>query len=97
GKHSSAQIVYFDWEGWASRRTSDESSDSMLMLTSDKAKYSAGDTAEITFPSYEGARALVTLEKNGKVLKQEWIKASGKIASYKVKLQPSIAPNIYVH
>ncbi|WP_024466392.1 alpha-2-macroglobulin family protein [Treponema pedis] len=97
GKHSSAQIVYFDWEGWASRRTNDESSDSMLMLTSDKAKYSAGDTAEITFPSYEGARALVTLEKNGKVLKQEWIKASGKIASYKVKLQPSMAPNIYVH
>ncbi len=96
-KHSSAQIVYFDWEGWASRRTTAETSDSMLTLTSDKARYLSGETAEITFPGYEGAKALVTLEKNGMVLKQEWIKSSGKIASYKLKLEQSMAPNIYVH
>lgn len=97
GGHSSAQVVYFDWEGWASRKTSDESSDSIIMLTTDKAKYYADDTAEITFPGYEGAKALITLEKNGRVLKQEWIKSKGKIFSYKLKLDPSMAPNIYAH
>ncbi|UTC75699.1 hypothetical protein E4O03_02960 [Treponema sp. OMZ 792] len=97
GGHSSAQVVYFDWEGWASRRTTDESSDSIIMLTTDKAKYYADETAEITFPGYEGAKALITVEKNGKVLKQEWVKSKGKIFSYKIKLDPSMAPNIYAH
>ncbi len=97
GGHSSAQIVYFDWEGWANRKTSNDDSASMLMVNSGKTKYYADETAEVTFPCYEGAKALITVEKNGKVLKQEWITTTGNICSYKIKLQPSMAPNIYVH
>ena len=97
GGHSSAQVVYFDWAGWASRRTSDDSSASMLTVTAGKVKYFADETAEVTFPCYEGARALVTVEKNGKIVKQEWIKSTGTVCSYKTKLKPEWAPNIYIH
>lgn len=97
GGHSSAQVVYFDWAGWASRKTNDEDSAAMLTVTAGKTKYYADETAEITFPCYEGARALVTVEKDGHVLKQEWIKTAGTICAYKLKLEPSMAPNVYVH
>lgn len=95
--HSSAQIVYFDWAGWASRNSSSNDSASIISLTTNKVKYSVGETAQINFPSYKNGKSLITIEKNGKILKQEWVTSTGTQGSYSIKLDSSMAPNIYVH
>ena len=51
----------------------------------------------VSFPSNPEGRALVTLEEEGRVLKQEWVAPSKDITRYTFKATPDMAPNIYVH
>lgn len=96
--HSAGKITYIDWPGWAGRSTQGSSgSSSMVALTADKKSYKAGEAASISFASSKGARALVTIEKNGAIAKQEWIETAAETTIYKFKVTPEMAPNIYVH
>ncbi|MDO4507389.1 MAG: MG2 domain-containing protein, partial [Spirochaetales bacterium] len=96
--HSAGKITYIDWPNWAGRSTeSGSGSSSMVALSTDKKSYVPGETASVSFASSKGARALVTIEKNGFIQKQEWIETASETTIYKVKVTPEMAPNIYVH
>lgn len=98
GGHRAGKIVYIDWPGWAGRGgDSGSGSAAMLPLSSDKNTYTVGNTAEITFAANENARALVTLEKNGRILKQEWVKGSKGTTVWKCPITAEMAPNVYAH
>lgn len=97
-EHSAGKIVYIDWPNWAGRaQESGADGAAMLTLLTDKKNYTVGEIAQINFPSGSGARALVTIEKSGKILKQEWIDTKNETTSYKLSLTQEMSPNVYAH
>ncbi len=98
GGHRTSKIVYIDWPGWAGRSAGEDSgSASMLSLTANKQKYLSDETAVVTFPSSKDARALVTVEKDGAIVKQEWLETQEGTTVYNLELTEDFAPNVYVH
>ncbi len=98
GGHSAAKIVYIDWPGWAGRgKDAGTGSAAMLPLTKDKDNHRVGESAAISFPSAEGTRALVTIEKNGAIIRQEWIGTTKGTTVWRLPLTADMAPNVYAH
>ncbi len=98
GGHSASKIVYIDWPGWAGRSSGEDTgSASMLTVAQDKQTYQSDETAIVTFPSSENGRALITVEKDGAIVKQEWLETQEGTTSYNLPLSDAYAPNIYVH
>jgi uncharacterized protein YfaS (alpha-2-macroglobulin family) len=98
GGHAGAQIVYIDWPGWAGRaQEGGQGSQAMLVLSAEKTGYEAGEKARISFPSNKDAAALVTVEKGGRILKEEWIACADTVTGYEFTTDPSMVPNVYVH
>ena len=96
--HSAAKIVYIDWPGWAGRAQEGGSGSAFSVpLVCDKKSYTVGESAQISFASGEGGRALVTIEKNGGILKQEWLETKKETTVYKLPLTAEMSPNVYVH
>lgn len=96
-KHSSGQIVYFDWPGWAGRSDrKDPSAASILTFSSGKSKYSVGETATITIPTGEGGRALISIENGTRVIDHHWIKSMGGETTFSFTVTKEMTPNIYV-
>lgn len=97
-EHSAGKIVYIDWPNWAGRaQENGAESAAMLTLLTDKKNYTVGESAQISFPSGSGAHALVTIEKSGKILKQEWIDTKNETTSYKLPITQEMSPNVYAH
>ncbi len=98
GGHSTGKIVYIDWPGWAGRGgEAGTGSAAMLPLSRDKESYRVGETASITFASNGQSRALITLEKAGSIIKQEWIATSRGTTVWKCPVTASMTPNVYAH
>lgn len=97
--HASGGIVYADWAAYRGRSDrSDPDAPAMLSFSTDKKKYKAGETATVYIPAAENGRALVSVEKGGKVLGSEWVKTSGtEDTPYKIKIGTDMAPDFYVH
>jgi uncharacterized protein YfaS (alpha-2-macroglobulin family) len=95
--HAAASIVYIDWPGWAGRGRDTGGSSAMLELSVGKPAYAPGETVSVSFPTNEEARALVTLERAGKILKEEWIATKKESTLYEFEATPDMAPNVYLH
>lgn len=97
--HAAGGTVYADrpaYRGRSDRNNPD--APAMLSFSTDKKKYSAGETATVFIPAAKKGRALVSIEKGGKVLSGEWVKTSaGTDTPYKIKVTGDMAPNFYVH
>lgn len=98
GLHSSGKIIYFDWPGWVSRSSRENpEAASILVLSSDKEKYSVGETAKITIPTSKAGRILVSIENGTKVINHSWINSDRKDAVYSFPVTADMAPNVYVN
>jgi len=98
GGHSAARVLYVDWPGWAGRGTEAGSgSAAMLSLQGDKKLYRPGETAAVSFGSGTEGRALVTVEKDGAILAQDWLDTAAGTTVYKLPVTGEMAPNAYVH
>ena len=84
-----------DYEGRAGRQ--DPESLTMLRLSTDKPQYKAGETATVFIPAAKGGRALVSLENAAGVIRREWVPTGEKDTPWRFTVEPSMAPNIYVH
>ncbi len=98
GGHSAGKVIYIDWPGWAGRaRKGDPNASSVLTFSADREEYQVGETAMITIPSSQSGKILISLENGSRVLRQEWIDASGSETKYSIPLTPEMTPNIYVY
>jgi uncharacterized protein YfaS (alpha-2-macroglobulin family) len=98
GGHSTANIVYIDWPGWAGRaQEGGQGAEAMLTLSPENSKVNAGETFAVRFPSNKDAAALVSVEKGGDIISKEWIACSEGSTRYQFKTDPSMMPNVYVH
>ncbi len=96
--HASSKIVYIDWPGWAGRsqRENPEGA-TMLVFTSDKAKYMVGEDAKITLPGTQGGRALVSIENSSSVIKQFWVETKGEENAFELEVTKDMVPNVFVN
>jgi uncharacterized protein YfaS (alpha-2-macroglobulin family) len=98
GLHSSSRIVYFDWPGSISRSSrNDSQAASILTLSSDKKKYSVGESAKITIPSSQSGRILISIENGTKVIDHYWLSAEGKTTTFSFPVKAEMTPNVYVN
>ena len=96
--HSSGRIVYIDWPGWAGRSQKDNPGGaSMLTFTSDKSTYEVGEEVELTIPSGEGGRALVSIENGSKVIKNYWLETEKGETTFSFDATADMSPNAYVN
>lgn len=94
--HCAGKIFYMDWPGWAGRGQKDNAgAATMLAFTSDKDKYTVGETATLTIPTGKGSRALISVESGTKVLKSYWLEGTGGSTQFKIPVTADMAPNVY--
>ncbi len=98
GGHSTGKTVYIDWPGWAGRaQRENPGGASMLTFTTDKQNYSVGETVEVSVPSSEGGRALVSIESGSKVLDAYWVETQKELTVFKFEATEKMAPNAYIN
>ncbi|MFD2144034.1 alpha-2-macroglobulin family protein [Mucilaginibacter antarcticus] len=96
--HSTGKIVYVDWPNWAERLQQDNATEAaMLSFTSDKKNYKVGEQATLTIPTGSNGRALVSFENGSKVIKSLWIDTRKGETRYTFKVEPGMAPNVFVN
>jgi alpha-2-macroglobulin len=98
GGHSTAQTVFIDSPYWSSKsENNDNKSAKMLKFSTNKQKYTVGETAKIFFPSSEGGRALISIENGTKVLKSVIAKTKKGETEVEIDITKEMTPNVYVN
>lgn len=68
-----------------------------LKMETDKKKYDIGENAKVTFEGIEGAKALITIEKSGRILDKKWVDLKGIKNIYEFKITEEMFPNAYIN
>ena len=96
--NSCGTFVYFDWPYSRGQAQGERPGGAtVLSLATDKLQYSVDEDIKLTFPGMERARALISIENGSRVLSAYWVDASQSSNVVAIKVQPTMAPNIYVH
>ncbi|TDO78090.1 hypothetical protein EV143_103335 [Flavobacterium chryseum] len=96
GGHATALTVNIDWPIWSGKtRNTDASTANMLVFSTDKKNYAVGEKAQISFPSSEGGRALVSVENGSKVVQTLWVETKKGETKVEVPITAAMAPNVY--
>ncbi|WP_029271868.1 alpha-2-macroglobulin [Flavobacterium sp. KJJ] len=94
--HATALTVNIDWPIWSGKtRNRDASTANMLVFSTDKKNYAVGEKAQISFPSSEGGRALISIENGSKVVQTIWAKTEKGETKVEVPITAAMAPNVY--
>ncbi len=93
GKHAASQIAYYYKNWWTN---SEGNLANMLVFNLDKDQYQVGETAKVTFPSSQGAKALLTVENGSGILNQEWVETQSGTTTLDLKITEEFTPNAYV-
>lgn len=96
--HATGKIIYLDYPYWrrGNRKANPENA-SMLIFNADKDSYTVGETAQITFPSAAGGRALVTVENGTETLDAQWVDTTKDQTKVSLPLNNLYVPNVFVH
>ncbi len=100
GGHKAGKVLYFDNPSYSGRsREGMAEGASMLPLSLDKDKYTAGEAAVLTIPVSKGSRALVTLQGSNGVISSQWWEAglNKELIQVPIATEAGMAPNVYVH
>lgn len=67
-----------------------------LSLKLDRESYKVGETARLSIPSAAGSRALVSIEKGGRLLDTRWVPCSAGSTIISIPVTAAMQPNAYV-
>lgn len=96
--HSTGQIVYLDWPGWAGKgKRGGMDGASMLDFGIEKEEYKVGEQIALSIPSTKGNKILVSLETGSEVLQTFWVDAEAETTTISFEATPQMSPNIYAH
>lgn len=96
--HTTGKVFYIDDNNWQSR--SDQNGGgaaAMLSFSADKTKYNSGDKVNLTIPSSEGGKALISIETGSKVLKTYWLNTTRGQTKFSFTAEKEMCPNVYVN
>ena len=95
--HVAGQTMNIDWEDSGVKPGGDNlASASILDISSDKEVYNVKESAQISFPSAAGGRALVTIENGSSVMDEFWVETLQNATTFNIKIEEGMAPNVYV-
>jgi alpha-2-macroglobulin len=96
--HCSGQIVYIDEPGWYSRVRDEETGGAnILTFGTDKTVYNIGEQVNVSIPTNNQGRALISLENGSSVLRSWWVETQKGETKVSFEATTDMAPNIYVH
>lgn len=96
--HATSMTTVIDWSVWSGKsKKGDVSAANMLVFATDKEKYEVGDDMDISFPSSEGGRALVSIENGTKLISTKWIETKKGETKFSIEATKEMAPNVYIH
>lgn len=94
--HSSSIMAYFDYPGNPTQYGGSNAA-TRLNFKTDKESYTVGEDINLTIPSAEGAKVLVTVENSSKVLNAQIYNCIGGTTAIKVPVTADMRPNAYIH
>lgn len=68
-----------------------------LNISTDKERYNIGDYAKIKYSGEIGSKALITVEKDGKILQEYWKTLEEKDNEETIRIEKDLFPNVYVN
>ena len=95
--HSTGKIFYLTYPGWASLVRGQLGGVTMLDFSLEKEKVNVGDDIQITFPSSEGSKALVSLENSSNVVQTRWVDTREGNTTVRIPTTREMAPNVFVN
>jgi hypothetical protein len=97
GGHATGTTIYMDWPQWAGRAQKEiPGGATILAFSSDKQEYSVGEKAQLTVPSSEGGRILISLENGSRVLRRFWVDSKAQQTVVPIDVQADMAPTTYI-
>jgi uncharacterized protein YfaS (alpha-2-macroglobulin family) len=94
--HSTGKVVYFSYKGWWNNSSGGPGGAEMLNFTTNKEKYSVGETVTVELPAGKQGRALVSLETGSKVLDTRWVEVASN-NKFTFEVTPEMSPNVFVN
>lgn len=95
--HCTGQIVYVDSPGWYSRMRDNESGGpDLLTFTTDKTSYSIGEKVNVTIPSGNQGRALISVESGSRVIETYWVDTQKGETKFNFEVTDAMTPNVYI-
>lgn len=96
--HCTGEIVYIDEPGWYSRSRSGESgAPNILAFTTDKTTYSIGEKVNVTIPTNDQGRALISIENGTRVVQTYWVETKAGETKFSFDATSEMTPNVYVN
>lgn len=96
--HSSGQIIYLDWPGWAGKgKRGGLDGAAMLDFAIEKTEYKVGEKIALSIPSTIGNRILVSLETGSEIIQTYWVETEEGNTTISIEATAAMAPNIYAH
>ncbi|PSG90523.1 alpha-2-macroglobulin family protein [Aurantibacter aestuarii] len=95
--HATGRTAYFYRNWWKKSTGEDKEASKMLVFTADKEKYNVGETAQISFPSAQDGRALLSIENGSEVVSFNWVKTRKGETKLSIPITKEMAPNVFVN
>ncbi|HEY0056426.1 MAG TPA: MG2 domain-containing protein [Pedobacter sp.] len=96
--HSTGKIIYIDWPNWTERLQNENPTEAaMLSFTANKNKYKVDETIELTIPTGNAGRGLISIENGSRVIKTFWFEAQKGQTRFRFKADKTMSPNIFVN
>lgn len=97
--HCTGDYFYagYPWYGDEGGSIASRQEAAMMTFTSSKEKYKVGEDIEITVPSGDKGRVLITLETGSKVIKSFWKDAKQGENKFKFEATKEMSPTVYAH
>ena len=95
--HATGRTAYFYRDWWKRQGNDTKEASKMLVFTADKEKYTVGETAQISFPSSQDGRALLSIENGSEVVSYNWVKTRKGETKLSIPITKEMAPNVFVN
>lgn len=95
--HTTGKIVYVDWPYYARSQRNVGENSTMLAFSTDKEKYTKGETIKLTIPTPEEGRALISLESGTKIIDKFWIDTKKGETTAEIIATEEMDPNVFIH
>ena len=97
GGHRTGIKIYMDWPSMYSRENRQAPGGmTLLSLSADKEKYTAGQEVKVSVPTPPNGRLIVSIEKGNAPVKTWEMEATGEETLIRFKATPDMAPNVYL-